>query len=168
MYRIEISALGVSRAIYSRYKLTKSHVGFVFLGSWYLAVALLTVFGDPSLRSDHGVFLRIFGLAVLFAIIPTGLMFAIAGATVSRGASASGQEVEGDLSAVGGTIKISLDRLLLIMVLIVMAAAAWDWFRSSRTRGVAAEVVAFQPSVHIDAQCFMEVLSAARDCERRS
>jgi hypothetical protein len=144
MYKIEVSVLGVSRTIYSRFRLSKWHVGLVFLGSWYLAVALLALYGDPSLRSGSGVFLRLSGLGVLFAIVPTGLMFAIAGASVSHAANASGQSEEGDLSVAGGTIRVSLNRLLLIMALIVTLGAAWDWSRASKARDEATKVVVFQ------------------------
>jgi hypothetical protein len=167
MYRIEISAFGISRDIYSKYKLTKSHVGFVFIGSWCLAVVLLSVFGDPSLRSGHGVFVRLFGLAVLFAIVPTGLMFAIAKATVTRGAGVCG--VEGGVpSTADRTSKISLDRLLLIMVVIVALAAALDWFRSARNRGAATESVALQTDICVGAPRFLRFRSVALDCETRS
>ena len=144
MYKIEVSVLGVSRTMHSRFRLSKWHVGLVFLGSWYLAVGLLALYGDPSLRSGSGVFLRLSGLGVLFAIVPTGLMFAIAGASVSRAANASGQSEQGDLSVTGGTTRVSLNRVLLIMVLIVTLGAVWDWSRASKARENATKAVVFQ------------------------
>lgn len=149
-YRIELRLLWTESEIVSRFKVTQSLVGVVFLGGWLTAMAMLSVFGSPVLRSGPSPFFLLTGIAVCFAIIPTGLLFSVAGLSPllypdeeSRGLG---------VGRTSDVYSVNLNRLLWVVMFLLFMAALADINRFSGRDPVR------QDSVAVDVQHNTEAL----------
>lgn len=126
---IHVKLLWAHGEFASRFKVTQALVGVVFLGGWFIAIASLSLFGSPVLRSGPSTFFLLTGIAVCFAIIPTGLLFSIARLSPLLVAAADDQSMGS--RRVQESCAVDLNRLLGVIVFLLVIAALTDISRSS-------------------------------------
>ena len=126
---IHVKLLWAHGEFASRFKVTQALVGVVFLGGWFIAIASLSLFGSPVLRSGPSPFFLLTGVAVCFAIIPTGLLFSIARLSPLLFAAGDDQSM-GSRRAQEACV-VNLNRLLGVIVVLLVMAALTDISRSS-------------------------------------